>query len=538
MKLSLESLSEKNEFLKNGFILPKFDVMRVREKTATEPVWLHFGAGNIFRAFPAAIMQTLLDEGLADTGIIACEGFDGEIVDKAYKPFDCLSVLSTLKSSGQVEDRVIASVTEALRTDGENESDIRRAREIIVMPSLQMLSFTITEKGYAVKNAAGDFFPFVASDLSKSPDEAKTLMGQICNLLWLRFDKTKLPLAVCSMDNCSHNGDKLKNGVTEMANAWREKGYFSNEFIKALADPEQYSFPLSMIDKITPRPDKRVAEALTKKGFEDTETIITSRGTYTAAFVNAEETQYLVIEDLFPCGRPPLEKASVIFTKRETVDKVEKMKVCTCLNPLHTALAILGCLLGYTLISEEMKDESLEKLVKELAYKEGMPVVVDPKVLSPMDFARQVIDVRLTNPFMPDAPQRIATDTSQKLPIRFGETLKAYHSHSGLSAASLRIIPFVLAAYVRYLMAIGDDGQPMAVSSDPRLAELQEKISGIKLGGKNENLHEIVKPIYSDESLFAVDLYALGLGDKIENYLKEMLKGKGAVRAALDGLFK
>lgn len=538
MKLSLSSLAEKNEFLKNGFLLPKYDVMKVREKTKSEPVWMHFGAGNIFRAFPAAIMQTLLDEGAADTGIIACEGFDGEIVDKAYKPFDCLSVLSTLKSNGQVEDKVIASVTEALRTDGASAEDIKRAREIIVMPSLQMLSFTITEKGYAVKNSAGDFFPFVKADIDGSPDSAKTLMGQVCNLLWLRFDKTKLPLAVCSMDNCSHNGDKLKSGVTEMALAWREKGYFSNEFIKALADQAVYSFPLSMIDKITPRPDKRVADALKAKGFEDTETIITSRGTYTAAFVNAEETQYLVMEDLFPCGRPALEKAGVIFTTRETVDKVEKMKVCTCLNPLHTALAILGCLLGYTLISAEMKDESLDKLVKELAYKEGMPVVVDPKVLSPMDFARQVIDVRLTNPFMPDAPQRIATDTSQKLPIRFGETLKAYHSHSGLSTASLRIIPFVLAAYVRYLMAIGDDGEAMAVSSDPRLAELQEKIKELKLGGENANLHEIVKPIYSDESLFAVNLYKIGIGDKVEGYLKEMLSGKGAVRNALDGLFK
>ena len=82
-------------------------------------------------------------------------------------------------------------------------------------------------------------------------------------------------------------------------------------------------------------------------GFEDTDLIITSKNTYTAAFVNAEETEYLVIEDTFPNGRPPLEKAGFIFTDRETVDKVEKMKVCTCLNPLHTALAIFGCLLSY-----------------------------------------------------------------------------------------------------------------------------------------------------------------------------------------------
>lgn len=40
---------------------------------------------------------------------------------------------------------------------------------------------------------------------------------------------------------------------------------------------------------------------------------------------------------------------------RETVDKVEKMKVCTCLNPLHTCLAIYGCLFGYEKISDGEK---------------------------------------------------------------------------------------------------------------------------------------------------------------------------------------
>ena len=95
-----------------------------------------------------------------------------------------------------------------------------------------------------------------------------------------------------------------------------------------------------MIDKITPRPADSVTRSLAADGFEDTDLIITSKNTYTAPFVNAEETQYLAVEDTFPAGRPALEKAGVMYADRETVDKIEKMKVCTCLNPLHTALAI------------------------------------------------------------------------------------------------------------------------------------------------------------------------------------------------------
>ena len=46
-----------------GYELPKFDLEAVRQKTHDEPTWIHFGAGNIFRAFPAALLQRVLDAG-------------------------------------------------------------------------------------------------------------------------------------------------------------------------------------------------------------------------------------------------------------------------------------------------------------------------------------------------------------------------------------------------------------------------------------------------------------------------------------------
>lgn len=125
-----------------------------------------------------------------------------------------------------------------------------------------------------------------------------------------------------------------------------------------------------------------------------------------APFVNAEECQYLIIEDAFPNGKLPLDQCGIIYTSRETVDKVEKMKVCTCLNPLHTALAIYGCLLGYTLIADEMKNPLLKKMVEMIGYREGLPVVVDPGILDPKQFIDEVVTKRIPNPFMPDTPQR------------------------------------------------------------------------------------------------------------------------------------
>ena len=273
-------------------------------------------------------------------------------------------------------------------------------------------------------------------------------------------------------------------------------------------------------------------EMLEEAGFTDTESIVTSKNTYVAPFVNAEEAEYLVIEDAFPNGRPRLEHAGVMFTTRDTVEKVERMKVCTCLNPLHTTLAVYGCLLGYTKISEEMKDADLVKLVEIIGYKEGLPVVTDPGILSPKKFIDEVLQIRVPNPFMPDTPQRIACDTSQKLSIRFGETIKEYMARPELDVKSLKFIPMVQAGWCRYLLGVDDEGNTFAVSPDPMYAGLAEKLQGVKVG-EPCNVHEVLQPVLSDAKIFGVDLYEAGLGEYVESIFSELIAGKGAVRAAL-----
>ena len=294
-------------------------------------------------------------------------------------------------------------------------------------------------------------------------------MSMVAALLLERFQNGAYPLAVVSMDNCSHNGEKLQTSVMTVAKAWLEKGFVGQDFIDYLSDETKITFPWSMIDKITPRPHKIVEESLEKDGIEGMTPIVTSKNTFIAAFVNAERPQYLVVEDKFPNGRPALEKAGVYMTDRETVNKTERMKVTTCLNPLHTAMSVYGCMLGYDLICAEMKDEDIVALIKRLGYVEGLPVVVDPKILNPKAFIDEVIEQRLPNPFMPDTPQRIATDTSQKVGIRFGETIKSYVAE-GRDLNSLVSIPLAIAGWLRYLLAIDDNGNAFEVSADPLLS--------------------------------------------------------------------
>lgn len=538
MELTLNGiLKNRQAFEAAGYRLPAFDYEKVSAKTKAEPTWIHFGAGNIFRAFQCNVAQNLLNEGVLDTGIIAVEGFDYEIIEKMYRPHDNLSILATLKADNTVDKTIVGSIMESLILDSSNETEYNRLKEIFAAPSLQMASFTITEKGYAVTDPKGNILPAIEADFDKGPEKPASYLGKVVSLLYHRYLNGKLPIAMVSMDNCSHNGDKLAAAVTAFADAWCKAGLAEEGFAAYVRDPESVSYPWSMIDKITPRPDASVEAMLNKDGIDGLDAVVTSKNTYIAPFVNAEECEYLVIEDHFPNGKPALEKGGVIYTDRETVDKVEKMKVCTCLNPLHTTLAVYGCLLGYQLISEEMKNPLLKKLVETIGYVEGLPVVVDPGILNPKEFIDTVVTMRIPNPFMPDTPQRIATDTSQKLAIRFGETIKAYLNREDLNVADLKLIPLVFAGWLRYLMAIDDNGNAFTLSPDPLLDAVTPYVAGYALSREPKDLSGL-DALLRNEKIFGVDLIAIGMADQVKAYFAELSSGVGAVTATLEKYVK
>ena len=532
MKLSLKGIQETAAFAAAGIALPKYDVAAMDEATKKNPIWVHFGAGNIFRGYIAALQDDLLNRGEADRGIIAVETFDYDIIDMIYRPFDNLTMMVTLKPDGSTQNRVIASIAEGVKADSSNAEDMARLKEIFTNPSLQMMSFTVTEKGYALKGIDGNYMPIVVKDIEEGPASARHAMSIVTAMLYERYQAGKYPIAVVSMDNCSHNGEKLQASVMAIANEWAARGFVDEEFLDYLKDEKQVSFPWSMIDKITPRPAKVVEENLTKLGVEEMAPVVTGRKTFIAPFVNAEGPQYLVIEDKFPNGRPALEKAGVYLTDRDTVNMVERMKVTTCLNPLHTALAVYGCVLGHTSIAGEMKDAELSALVKKIGYEEGMPVVTDPGILSPKAFIDEVIEERLPNPFIPDTPQRIATDTSQKVSVRFGETIKSYMASDELDPKNLTYIPLALAGWLRYLLGVDDNLKPFELSNDPMMDQLKAALAGIEAGNPASYTGQL-KPILENANIFGVNLYDAGLADKVEALFVEEIAGAGAVRATL-----
>ncbi len=525
MKLSLENLEKKVNW--QGYRLPDYDIAEMRAVTKAHPTWLHLGAGNLFRAFPAVLAQRMLTAGLTDKGIICCEAYDEEIIDKAYRPFDNLAVCVTLYADGALKKEVVGSIAESIKMS----TDFDRVREIFCSPSLQMVSLSITEKAYILRDSNKEYYPDVQADMDNGPEGCQSFMGKLACLCLRRMHACGTPIALVSMDNCSNNGHRLQRAMFEIINMWFQHGKIDAEEFAYLTG--RVTFPRTMIDKITPFPSRAIATRLREDGLDMVKPVQTAKGSWVSCFVNTESPQYLLIEDLFPNGHPPLEQLGIIFTSGPIVEKCMEMKACSTLNPMDTAMAEFGMMLGYETINCIVHDEDIRAFITNLCYDECMPLGADPGVLDPDEFAHEILTVRYPNPYLNDTAARIMTDTSQKVVTRYGQILNNYYnSTSPLHRVShLRLIPLAIAGWLRYLIGVDDNGDPMTLSPDPMLDALRGRLEGIALGGTATA--DQLYPILSDRRLFGLNLFEVGCGDRILEYFNELIAGPGAVRATL-----
>lgn len=530
MRLSLAGIKDREQWTAAGIELPGYDVERVSAAARKNPVWVHLGIGNIFRVFLGSIADGLLEAGVLDRGLTCVETFDYDIVDKIYEPYDNLGLNVILNADGTRDCKVIGAFAETVKAQHEDPVQWTRLQEIFRSPSLQMVSFTITEKGYALHRADGTWLPIAQADIENGPDKAVGAMAVLTAMLYGRYQNGRHPIALVSMDNCSQNGAQLRRSVLTMVDEWHNRGFVDDGFVQYISDESVVSFPWTMIDKITPRPSEQIAADLEQLGVEAMSPIITSRQTYIAPFVNAERVQYLVIEDSFPNGRPMLERGyGVYMADRETVNQSERMKVTACLNPVHSATGPLGVVLGYDLFAYMLNhDADMMQMARMIEYDEGLPVAADPGIISPKAFADELMNERFPNEYLGDTNLRLAVDVSQMVGVRFGETIKSYVARYG-DASRLIAIPLGIAGWLRYLLAVDDEGNHYELASDPMLEELQTQLAGIVID-QPDTFTDQLRPILSNERLFYIDLYAAGVGERIEEMFCEMIAGPGAVR--------
>ena len=130
MKLTLNGIKETAAWEAAGIKLPSYSIEQVAEETKKAPVWVHFGAGNIFRIFIGGLADRLIAQGEMKKGITCVETFDFDVVDKIYKPYDNLVLAVTLKADGSTDKQVIGSLTEAIKAQSNVPEEWNRLKEI------------------------------------------------------------------------------------------------------------------------------------------------------------------------------------------------------------------------------------------------------------------------------------------------------------------------------------------------------------------------------------------------------------------------
>ena len=150
-------------------------------------------------------------------------------MDKIYRPFDNLGLSVVLNADGTRDYKVLGAFGEAVKAQSTDPEQWNRLKEIFASPSLQLVSFTITEKGYALTNPGGKYLPYVQADIDNGPDKATGAMGVVTAMLLERYKKGGTPLALVSMDNCSKNGSLLRSSVLTMTEEWLKKGYVDQD---------------------------------------------------------------------------------------------------------------------------------------------------------------------------------------------------------------------------------------------------------------------------------------------------------------------
>ncbi|MGD0686535.1 MAG: mannitol dehydrogenase family protein [Streptosporangiaceae bacterium] len=412
------------------------------------PGVVHFGVGGFHRAHQAMYHDRLMNEGIAlDWGIC---GVGVMAADRRMKQVlsaqDGLYTLVLKHSDGTYEPRVIGSIVEYLFAPDDPEAVIEK----MAAESTRIVSLTITEGGYNIHDATGEFdeaSPDIIRDLEPGA-VPRTTFGLITEALRRRWKRGLVPFTVMSCDNLQDNGRLTKRALTAFAR---------------LADPElgdwverEVHFPNSMVDRITPvTTDADRAEVREVFGIDDQWPVV------------CEPYTQWVLEDTFTAGRPPYERAGVQLV--EQVEPYELMKL-RLLNGSHQAMCYFAYLQGYRLVHEAAQDPLYQAFLLGYMDKEAAPTL-PPVPGVDLDGYKHTLIERFCNPHIRDTIARLCAQSSDRIPKWVLPVVRHQLANDG----EIRRSAAVVASWARYAEGVDEQGDPIEVAD--RLADSLTRIA-------------------------------------------------------------
>jgi mannitol 2-dehydrogenase len=397
---------------------------------------VHFGLGNFHRAHQAMFLDRLMTEGKALDWAIC--GVGVMPVDRRMRDVlaaqDDLYTLVLKHPDGTLEPRVIGSIREYLYAPDDPEKVLAKLAD----PATRIVELTVTEGGYNIDRATGDFDltnPAIIADLAVDAVPA-TVFGLVVEGLRRRRASGVAPFTVMSCDNIQGNGDTAR----------RTFGAFARAKDPELADwiDLNVAFPNSMVDRITPVTFD-TDRALVKDEYDIDD----------AWPVMAEPFVQWVLEDTFTLGRPPYEEVGVQVV--DDVEPYELMKL-RLLNASHQTLAYFGYLSGHRYAHEAATDPLMVDIVKRYMDEEATPTL-SPVPGIDLDAYKAELLVRFANPEIRDTLARLCQDSSDRIPKWLLPVVRWNLDHGGRVGLSAAIV----ASWARYAEGVDEDGQPIEV---------------------------------------------------------------------------
>jgi len=408
---------------------------------------VHVGVGGFHRAHMAMTLDSLMSRGLASDWAVCGIGLlEGDRrMQEVLSAQDGLYTLTVKHADGTREPRIIGSIVDFLFAPDDPEAVIEK----MAHPDVRIVSLTITEGGYNFDRVTGEFDasqPRVAADLADGATPS-TVFGLVTEALRRRRDRGVPPVTVMSCDNIQGNGDMAARMFTAFAD---------------LKDPElggwireNVRFPNSMVDRITPVTSADdIAEAERLTGLRDEWPVV------------CEPFFQWVIEDDFPEGRPPFEKADAQLVS--DVEPYELMKL-RLLNASHQGMCYFGYLAGYRYAHEAVADPLITALLRRYMDQEATPTLHPVPGIDLDAYKRTLID-RFSNPEVRDTLARLCAESSDRIPKWLLPVVRERLAVEG----DVTISAAIVASWARYAEAVDEQGEPITVV-DP----LRDQLVGI-----------------------------------------------------------
>lgn len=415
--------------------LPAYD------RSALRPGIVHIGLGNFHRAHMAVYLDDLFAMGLSqDWAILGAGVREGDArMRDALIAQDCLSTVIELDPAGKSARR-IGAMTGFIEVQADNAALITA----MAAPEIRIVSLTVTEGGYFIDPATGEFDPTAPEIAADAANPHRTAFGAIIAALKLRRAAGVQPFTVMSCDNLPGNGHVTEAAVVGLA---RLSDPALADWIKA-----NVAFPNGMVDRITPGTGPRERAMAASFGIDD------------PVPVTCEPFRQWVLEDNFPAGRPELEAVGVTFSRE--VHAYEAMKI-RILNGGHATIAYPGGLLDIEYVHEAMAHPLILGFLNKLETTEIIPTIAPVPNTDLTEYYAKIVE-RFSNPEVADTERRLCLDGSNRQPKFIVPPLRDALA-LGQKAEGLALVS---ALWCRYCAGKSDNGTTIE-PNDPNWDALQ-----------------------------------------------------------------